>query len=318
MTRALFAQAEDLAKREPDASARSTLLVARGMSFIQRGLFKEAKAAMDPIQAAMTNRRIGQQSALLFALSSIHLLGDLKDLTERHARALAEADERGNRFVAVAVRTSTAAAVWLAADDPDRARRELSDAMAQWAQAKFSNQQWRATLYGAEIDLYEGDFEGAYERVKGLERALNRNFFLFVHYVRALTAFVQGRAAVASAAGLSPSRRRARLSEARRHARKLDREQMPWSTALASIVHAAVAHADGDRPGTLAALGAAVDQASEANIALHAAAARHELGLLLGGDEGAALVREAEEEMKTRGVVAPSRYAAILVPGLRG
>jgi hypothetical protein len=317
MTRNLFALAEDLAKREPDASARNTLLIARGMSFVQRGLFKEAKAALDPIQAAMTNRRVGQQSALLFTFSSIHLLGDLKDLTERHARALAEADERGNRFVAVAVRTSTAAAVCLAADDPERARRELSVAMAQWAQAKFSNQEWRATLYGAEIDLYAGDFEGAYERVKGLERALNRNFFLFVHYVRALTAFVQGRAAAASVAGLPPVRRRARLAEARRYARKLEREGMPWSTALAAIVRAAVAHQTGDRTGTIAALRSAMDVAGEANIALHAAAARHELGLLVGGDEGALLVSEAEEAMRTRGVVAPSRYAAMLVPGLR-
>ena len=315
---ALHALAQDLAKREPDPSARTTLLISRGMAAVQRGQFKEAKAALDPIQAAMTNRRIGQQSALLFTLSSIHLLGDLKDLTERHARALAEADERGNRFVSVAVRTSTAAAVWLAADDPDRARRELSDAMSQWAQAKFSNQEWRATVYGAEIDLYAGDFERAYQRVEGLERALKRNFFLFVHYVRSLTAFIQGRAAVASAAGVSPSRRRARLTEARRYARQLERERMPWTTALASIVRAALAHAEGDRPRTLAALRAAMDEANEANIALHAAAARHELGLLMGGDEGEQLVREAEEAMKTRGVAAPSRYAAMLVPGLRG
>ncbi len=316
--RTLRTLAEDLAKREPDPSARITLLIARGMAAVQRGEFTEAKAALDPIQAAMTNRRIGQQSALLFTLSSIHLLGDLKDLTERHARALAEADERGNRFVSVAVRTSTAAAVWLAADNPDRARRELSDAMSQWAQAKFGNQEWRATLYGAEIDLYAGDFEQAYQRVEGLRWALNRNLFLFVHYVRSLTAFVQGRAAVASAAGLPASRRRARLSEARRQARRLERERMPWTAALASIVRAALAHVEGDRPGTLAALRAAIGEANEANIALHAAAARHELGLLTGGDEGDALVREAEEEMKARGVVAPSRYAAMLVPGLRG
>jgi eukaryotic-like serine/threonine-protein kinase len=316
--RALLALAQDLAKREPDPSARTTVLIARGIACLQRGEFKEAKAALDPIQAAMTNRRIGQQSALLFTLSSMHLLGELKELSERHTRVLAEADERGNRFVSVAVRTSTAAAVWLAADDPARARRELSEAMAQWAQAKFSNQAWRATMYGAEIDLYVGDFEGAYQRVEGLERALNRNFFLFVHYVRALTAFIRGRAAAASAAAsMSPALRRARLAEARRCARKLERESMPWSTALASIVRAALAHSAGDRAGTLAALRTAMDGAGEANMALHAAAARHELGLLIGGEEGGALVCEAEETMKTRGVVVPSRYAAMLVPGLR-
>ena len=48
---------------------------------------------------------------------------------------------------------------------------------------------------------------------------------------------------------------------------------------------------------------------------LHAAAARHRLGLLLGGNQGAAMVDEAEEAMKARGVRVPERYAQMLVPG---
>ena len=41
-------------------------------------------------------------------------------------------------------------------------------------------------------------------------------------------------------------------------------------------------------------------------------ASRHELGKLVGGDEGAELVRQAEEDMGSLGVRSPERYALML------
>jgi len=172
-------------------------------------------------------------------------------------------------------------------------------------------------LGDAEIDLYVGDAESAYERVKDLSAALRKNLFIFVHYVRVLTRFIQGRAAIASLRGLPPSLRRARLDEARRHARRIERERMPWSGALASIVKAGIDMATDDLQGAEALLRTAIEVADGSHLVLHASAARHELGLLLGGADGAALVREAGDVMTARGVLVPSRYAAMLVPGLR-
>jgi hypothetical protein len=50
-------------------------------------------------------------------------------------------------------------------------------------------------------------------------------------------------------------------------------------------------------------------------MAVYAAAARHQLGVLQGGDEGARLVQDAEDTMLARGIRAPARFAAMLVPG---
>ena len=50
-------------------------------------------------------------------------------------------------------------------------------------------------------------------------------------------------------------------------------------------------------------------------MALHAASARRQLGVLLGGDAGAAAVAQAEEAMKALGVRVPERYAQMLLPG---
>ena len=195
--RSLRELAQRLVEQEPNPVAKYTLRLTAAMTLHYRGKFKEAKEALDPIQAMSTSRRVGQQSALLFTLHSIQFLGEMTDLTRRYTRALVDAEERGNLFMSVALRTSTAASVWLAADDPTRARRELREAMAQWAQKRFSSPEWRATLSEAEVDLYVGDAGAAYERVKGLLRAMTRNFF-FVHHSRALVAFIHGRAAVAS------------------------------------------------------------------------------------------------------------------------
>lgn len=313
----LRALAQELVEQEPNPLARYTVRLASAVTLHYRGRFKEAKEALDPIQALATNRRVGAQTALLFTIHSIQFLGDMTDLTDRYTRAIAEAEERGNLFMSVALRTSTAASVWLAADDPAKARRELREAMAQWAQKRFSSPEWRATLSEAEVDLYVGDAPAAYERIKGLLRAMTKNFFL-VYYSRALVAFTHGRAAIASVPDLSPARRRARLREARRLIGVVGEKKMPWTAPLVSILEAGVARAEGDRGRAEAALRAAITGAEAADMALHAAAARHELGLSIAGDEGAGLVRDAEEAMASRGVQAPARFAPMLVPGHRG
>jgi hypothetical protein len=47
----------------------------------------------------------------------------------------------------------------------------------------------------------------------------------------------------------------------------------------------------------------------------YATAASYQLGRMLGGDEGRALVAEAERAMQAQGILMPHRFAATLVPG---
>ena len=243
--RSLLDLARRLAEREPDAASKYTLHVAAGLTLHYHGRFRASKEALDPVQAMSTNRRVGQQNALLFTLHSLQLLGEMTELTDRYMRALNEAEERGNLLMSVVLRTSTAASVWLAADDPARARSELSDAMARWAQRRFSTPEWRATLSQTEVDLYEGNFAAGYERIKGLLRAMRKNFFLLYH-CRALVAYGHGRAAIASLPGLSASRRRSRLRELRRLIRIVAEKRAPWTEPLAAILEAGRARAMGD------------------------------------------------------------------------
>jgi hypothetical protein len=52
-----------------------------------------------------------------------------------------------------------------------------------------------------------------------------------------------------------------------------------------------------------------------ADMALYAAAARRTLGKLVAGDEGRALVENAEEWMRSESIKNPARMAAMLTPG---
>ena len=94
-------------------------------------------------------------------------------------------------------------------------------------------------------------------------------------------------------------------------------KRMLWTTPLVAILEAGLARATGRHSDADSQLRAAITSAEAVEMAAHAAAARHELGLTIGGEEGAALVREAENAMTALGIRAPSRFAVMLVPGHR-
>jgi len=205
---------------------------------------------------------------------------------------------------------------WLAADDLDDARRNLSEGMAGWPRLRFVIQHWQAMLAESQIALYAGDGASAYDRIVRELPPLRRSLLLQAQIIRGLTLYVHGRAAVASIES-SPSLRDARLSEATRLARRLVRERMEWTTLLGSLLHAAIANARGDADAAVTALRASVETARRAEMSMHGAAAAWQLGQLLGGDEGARHVAEAEGAMNAEEIRAPERWAAMLIPGRR-
>src|SRR5450432_3381257 len=99
---------------------------------------------------------------------------------------------------------------------------------------------------------------------------------------------------------------------------QLAREKTAWSSVFSALLSAAVANALGDRPETLASLRVGLEAARNADLSLHAAAARHQLGLLLPGDAGREMLQQAEGEMAARGIRSPSRMANRLLPGRWG
>jgi serine/threonine protein kinase len=314
--REFAAIADRLTESIDDPDLRALRDAVRCLRLFLRGEWKAALFGLDELYDNYPVIRAGWHSnAHLFSLWALAFLGRMAELRLRLPARLADAEERGDLYTSVSLRIGHSNAVWLAADEVDVARKHLRDAMAVWSESAFFLQHYRAMLAEASIELYAGDGARAYDIVARAWPKLRRSLLMLTQYVRADALYLRARCAIADAAGQG-SHRAARIAEAARLARRLRTERMPWTEPLAAIVTAAVAHARGDRAATVAALRETISRAEAADMLLHAAAARLQLGKLLGGDEGGVLEREALEWMAAQQIVAPARFAAMLVPGI--
>ncbi len=230
-----------LAEATNDPEGDTFFRGARAVGLFLRGRWREAHRALDAAYESYPNHRAGwHANAKLFSVYALYCMGDLRAQTRRATQLLAEAEQRNDLYIIVNLRTTSMVDIALAADDPDTARTHLREAMDQWSQSGFLVQHWKAMTWATETELYVGDGARALEILDRDERALKRSFLLHVQYLRAITAFVRGRSLIASI-DAAPSRRAERLAKARKLARQLDRENMPWTAALSRFVAAAAA-----------------------------------------------------------------------------
>jgi hypothetical protein len=313
--RALFSIAKRLAEESGDEEGLGVYEVAHGISQYLRGRWRASIELLDRAFVRLVALRRWQANASVYRVYALTALGDLPEVRSRTERLLADAEQRGDLYTAVNLRASHPMAAWLAADDVQGARRHLGGALANWSKSRFFVQNWQCMLWETEAHLYSNEGADAWQRLARDEGQLRRSLLLRVQLIRSLTLFALGRSAVASLEGLREPERGARLKQARRAQDRLQRERMPWTDALEAMLDASVAMASGETPAAEHALRRAIELADAVEMALHAAAARHSLGSLSGGEAGAKLVKDAEEAMTARGVHVPARYARMLVPG---
>ena len=306
---------ESIARETDDAESLALVRAARGATLLVRGRWREALEILDGAYANVAARRAGWQSnASVLAAYALYIMGDLQALAPRQARLLADAELRGDLYTAVCLRTMTLPGTCLADDDPDAARRHVRLAMAQWSHRGFLVQHWQAMRAEAEIELYVGNAAAARERVRRDRAAFRRSFLGASQFIRISNAYVLGRCAIA-AADADTRRRPRRLAEARRIARDLGRERASHSAPLAAILSAGIASVAGDRAAAVRSLRTAIELGTSADLGLQTAAARYQLGRLLGGDDGRELVEGSEMALAAQGVRAPLRYVSMVVPG---
>jgi serine/threonine protein kinase len=313
--RMLFEMSRSLSLETNDRAGYALYQITWGICQYLRGRWRSAIEILDEVTGKLAAARRWHANAPVFAVFALVYLGDLREVKARTARLVADADRRGDLYTAVNLRASHAIAGWLGADDVAGARRHLRESMAQWAKTGFLVQHWQAMLWETEADLYDGDGARAWARLAQDAKRVQKAGMLGYQLTRMLTRFVEGRSALASLDGLPEKARAGRLAFAKRSQRALEREQIPWAAPLAAILRAGLANSAGDRVAAERSLRRAVELGGAADMSLHTNAARYQLGSLVGGDSGTALVHEAEEAMKGRGVKVPERYARMLVPG---
>jgi eukaryotic-like serine/threonine-protein kinase len=247
------------------------------------------------------------------SLCALYYLGNLTELAPRMNKLLREAEDRGDRYGgwSVAGRPSI---VWLALDDPDTALRINQTVIARWSSDRFQSQHLFELLASAQIDLYLGRPAEAWQRLAKSWPAMVHAKILRVQFVRNEMLHLRARVGLAVALGTGD---RTVLRQVERDAAAIVKTQMEWALPLAQCVRAGVRSIHGDVDESRQLLREAVRNFEKAEMMLYAAIARRRLGTLTGGDEGAAMVTEADRWLRSQLVKIPERMAEVLAPGFR-
>ncbi len=320
---ALVKLGRSLAEREGGPEAKAFFEARWGIACYLRGMWRQARTALDQaveLQNGSGHRvsdRANEALGRLFLARTHYFLGDLKENVRLETPLYAQAEDRGDLNMTVNMRTSTYVRRWLAEDDPDRARQDVREALAEWSQTGFFVQHWQAMVFAPDIDLYVGDNKSAYDRFARDVPALKRSLLLHSAYIQAVTLCTRGKLAIASIDS-QPSLRSARIAEARRAARGLRKIGSPFTMLLAALVNAMIENSLGHRETTVDLLREVVALAESTDTLCYLPSAQYRLGELLGGDAGDTLVKNAIEAIKAQGVRDPARWVAVHFPGTWG
>jgi hypothetical protein len=258
-----------------------------------------------------------------FMLSALLYQGELAEVSRRVPGLLSAAIEQGNIFGATDLRTRLNL-IWLAADDPDKARAEVIEALKAWPHEGFHLQHYSSLLALAQIELYTGDVEVAWKHLEGQWPALAGSMLLRIQVLRLEAMHLRARAALAVSA-IGGEGCEAKLTVAEKLARRIERENMSWAKPLGRLISAGVASQRARGAGKAAAPGSpstcgtllleAIQGFDESDMGLYAAAARRRLGETTGGAEGERLVTEADAWMRAQRIKNSAAMTKMLAPG---
>jgi eukaryotic-like serine/threonine-protein kinase len=313
----VIAKLAELADKLDTAEARGLVEGTTGLVAFQHGNWRSCMEHCLRAEALFRERCTGLQweasTSQIFSIYGLSLLGRLKAFTVRLPVLLKESIERGDLYTHTVLQAAVGTTANLVDDQPGRARRELADAIARWNVPDAVHiQHFNALMSEVMTDLYVGDGESAWRRMDGALKPYERAFMLRVQTLRVSAQFARGRAAVAAGRHARPELFRVASADAR----ALAKEGVAYARGLGALLEAAVAHARGDVERTLALLREAIARLEASEMRLHVEAARWELGRLIGGDDGAALVKAAEDHLRSEGVRDPVAMVATFTTGI--
>jgi hypothetical protein len=249
----------------------------------------------------------------LFLLFIARFRGAFAEATEHAPEYLREAERRGDLFAGTSFRRYSWF-VWLAADDPARARAELE--RAEWTppESGYHLPHYYEIPARAEIALYTGNERAGIEQLRPQFDALERSLLTRAQIVRTDARWSEGRLLVACALHGKDDRARY-LPRARALARRLRRERIGYAVAWGELLRAAIAAQQRAWPLSLSSLDAAHELANAHGMSAIAAAAAWRKGQILAGDEGSELIARSEAKLADLGAKKPDKIAVLLTPG---
>jgi serine/threonine protein kinase len=316
----LFRKALELGERiqRPDAVAISHMCRCAGAVFLGewRTCWERGQAAEEIYRERCT----GVAWELLFsqfvALRGLFYLGGLRELSLRLPGLIREARARDDLTAVASFGIRGSYLAYLTSDEPETAQENLQRIVGAFSRRAFTNPTYWAMIAGGEIALYARRPSEGREPLLSQWPAFKRSGLERLQFYRIEALHLRGRTALACAAqASSAAARTALLRSAAQDARLLEREATPWGAPLARLIRAGIAAARQEAQTALRLLSRSEEELASLDMALYAAAARRQRGLLLGGNEGRELVEAADAWMAGEDIKNPERMADMLAPG---
>ena len=318
-TRELIERAQNLAREVEEPHALGLTGLTAGIASYLQGFWQKSLEQLDDAESILRERCTGVtwelDTAFIFELRALLMLGRWKEIQRRLPGLLKEVRERGDLYAETNLAARIAWVVGLAEDSPGLARDRLERAIRRWSQQGFHLQHYWHMTGRAEIALYRGQAEEAWTDLQELWPGLTKSLLLRIQFTRIEALHLRARCAIAAAAVAEGEKRSRRLAQARACLGKMHREKLFWADALASLVCAGILSLSGERWPAARELETAITGLDAADMKLYAAAARRSLGLLRGSSDREGLLRQGEDWMKAQNIERPDRLARVLAPG---
>jgi len=200
----LAEQARALGERIDDHHALGLCKFTSGIAAYLTGHWDEAderlRAGDEILRSRCTGVTWEMSIGRNFHMATLLYKGELKQLTRMVPIHLREALDRGDEFSASGLRSWRSNVAWLALDRPDEARRQAKAATIHLEGSSFHLHHYYELLTHRQIDLYEGDGRGAWQRLGESWRPLEKSMLLRVQMIRIEMQFLRARCAFAAAA----------------------------------------------------------------------------------------------------------------------
>jgi hypothetical protein len=314
----LLRLARTLALKVEHPQASGMMHLAEGWVAFLHGRFSDALAACAQAEPIFRDQCTGVWWELcttrtMIAWATAHR-GDNTELATQIRAWEVEARAHGNHFMVTNLLAFPLPYERLIADDVVGADAFLVEALALWPYAGFHIQHVSVLFSRALMLLYRGDGAEACAEVTRQWPAMVRSLQTRNQVTRVMLRDVRARGALAAAAaGIDRDRH---LARAARDARLIEREGSPWTAGYVARLEAGLAAVRGEPERAERGLRVAHAALDSSGLLLQGAAARRQLGMLIGGDEGRQLADSASALMRDRQVVNVDATTRMLGVGL--
>jgi hypothetical protein len=318
----LLTQASELADRTDDAHARAFVMAMSGTVAYLQGQWRRAcertDTAIEMLQSTCTGVAWELCTAHTIGFVARCARGEWAESARRLPALVREAEARNDRYAQHSLRVLGCAYVLdLAADDPDKAQRELDQDLSAWSYQNYDIQRANALLAKIDIALYEGRPERAVSVLRSEWEQIVRFKLLRIPttFVFSWTARARATLALACVPGVEPRLRESLLQEVRECSRRLVKSGPRWGHGLGALLLAGVASCQGDRDRAVQLLVEAEASLLTAELVPYVMAARWRLAVAKGTRGTSGTEPSVADWALKQSIRRPERVLGALAPG---